>query len=159
MTPNIWGVKQKAESFTVPVSWHAGSSGVWRSVNASQLLRERNVSVVSQDCCFHLSHKSLFFILCQEPSPDLGKNPEGEAPKPSLLQVDPCLVYESFHQRMLYFLIPLDYATSNLSLLSADLPKHPAPPATSLPGPTPSFGLMSFHNLPRRRQMSFNLQR
>lgn len=64
--------------------------------------------------------------------------------KPSLIQVDPHLVYETFHKQMLYFLIHLDYVTSNLSLLPADLPKHPSPP--SLPGSTSSFGLMSFHD-------------
>lgn len=64
-TAKIWRVKQKPERLTVAVSWHAGSSDVRRSVNAWEIRRESKVSVLSQDCCFHLSHKSLLFILSQ----------------------------------------------------------------------------------------------
>lgn len=71
---------------------------------------------------------------CREPSPDLVKK---------TLERRWGLRWSTVGVWDLYFQIQLDYVTSNLP---PDLLRHPSPPATSPPGPSPSSGLMSFHD-------------
>lgn len=77
-TAKIWRVKQKAERLTVAVSWHAGSSDVRRSVNASEIRRESQSQRFKPRLLFSFeSQVTLIYSLpawhhCHESSPDLG---------------------------------------------------------------------------------------